>query len=192
MLSFHVSHCPQATNAFVGRRCKFATFQTDRRPEMLISFPSEEKLPSPSVSSRNVRRSQRRAFRAWWSGQLLWPSWASRPMPACSVMPAAISSPTTATIRGRSRPISGIAIFRTRRATRRWRHSGSRNFFASDQAMSWDSRSSRSCIFIPMTLTPVLRAGHTPEESFGRLNHAFERPTPAVRIDQIIWGKAQS
>jgi hypothetical protein len=48
-------------------------------------------------------------------------------------MPAATSSPTMATTRARSRRISGIAIFKIRRAIPPWRRSGSKNFFGIDQ-----------------------------------------------------------
>ena len=46
-------------------------------------------------------------------------------------VPAATSSPTMATTRVRSRPISGIAIFRIRRGTPNWRRGGSRVFGSS-------------------------------------------------------------
>jgi hypothetical protein len=97
------------------------------------------KAPPPlSCSSRSVERHyQRRAFPAWSSGQLRWPSWASRPMRTCCVMPAAISLPMMATIPGRSRPTLGIAIFRTPLAIQRRRRSGSRSSFAIDRPRCW-------------------------------------------------------
>ena len=53
----------------------------------------------------------------------------------CSGTRATTSSPTMATTRVRSRRISGIAIFRIRRAIPRWRRSGSRSFFEIEIAM---------------------------------------------------------
>jgi hypothetical protein len=50
----------------------------------------------------------------------------------CCAMLAATSSPTMATTRARSKPISGIATFRTRRATPPWRRIGLRNSFEID------------------------------------------------------------
>jgi hypothetical protein len=52
----------------------------------------------------------------------------------CCAMPVAISLPTTGTTRVRSRPTSGIATFRIRRAIPLWRPSGSRNFFGIESA----------------------------------------------------------
>jgi hypothetical protein len=86
-------------------------------------------------SCQNVqRRCQPQAFPVWWSGQLPWPSWASRPMLTCCGMPAAISLLMTATTPGRSRPISVIAIFRIPLAILRWHRNGSRNSFAIEVA----------------------------------------------------------
>ena len=50
------------------------------------------------------------------------------------VMPAAISWRTMATTRARSKPISGIATSRIRRAIPRWRRSGLRSVFGIESA----------------------------------------------------------
>ncbi len=93
-------------------------------------YPGERSI----VLARNAARCYRRLVSlAWWSGQPLLPIWASRLTPTCCATPAAISSPMTVTIRGQSRRISGIAISRTRRATRLWRRSGSSSFLEIDE-----------------------------------------------------------
>jgi hypothetical protein len=84
---------------------------------------------SPFVFVQSVMHPYRQAFPVWSSAQSPWQNWASRHMPTCCAMPVAISSPMTVTTRGRSRPISGTGIFKTRRAIPRWRRNGSRNFF---------------------------------------------------------------
>jgi hypothetical protein len=66
----------------------------------------------------------------------------------CCAMLAATSSPTMATTRARSKPISGIATFRARRATPPWRRIGLRNFFAIESAWIAD-RERAAAPFLP-------------------------------------------
>jgi hypothetical protein len=79
----------------------------------------------------SIRRSLTTAASDRSSGRRL--VWASRHMPTCCAMPAATSSPTMATTRGRSRPTSATAISRTPPATPPWRSSGSGSPFVIDR-----------------------------------------------------------
>ena len=110
-----------ATHPLSGREMReFRRHQRESAQSPFV-FVSERGAPlSAPGFSRLIERAATR------------PIWASRRTPTCSAMPAATSSPTMATIRVRSRRISGIAISRIRHAIPRWRRSGSRNFFEID------------------------------------------------------------
>jgi hypothetical protein len=110
-----------ATHPLSGREMRELRRHQRESPASPFVFVSERGAPlSAPGFSRMIERAASR------------PIWASRRMPTCCGTPAATSSPPMGTTRGRSRPTLDIAIFRIRRATRRWRRSGSRSFFGTD------------------------------------------------------------